>query len=55
MKITVEVELYCGAHKQTEYIEISEDDLKALAEHKAKDENYCTSCKAVEITLQVNA
>ena len=55
MKIMVRVELYTGSHREIEYIELGDEDLKTLAEQKAKEENDCDSAQARELVLQVSA
>lgn len=54
MKITVDVELYTGAHREVVSIDITEDDIHSMAEIKAEQENYCNSCAAIKVAYQLD-
>lgn len=48
MKISVEVTIYPGRNSET--VEISENEIRELAEKKFTDGNFCNSCQAGKIT-----
>lgn len=52
MKIIVDVEAYQGNFRDTHMVEITDEDIKALAEQKLMDTTYCESCKGKTIKIE---
>ena len=54
MKITVTVEMYTGAYKEKIDINISDEEIKELAEKKAREEYYFDSCEARGLLYEIS-